>query len=109
MLLKVFLILFLIINGNFLYAYGLNEKLIEKVVQGELEILDSKNFSEERKLFDTLILFFSEKKNNVNENFVIENLKKKLTLTIRKHLIWLGCIYFLVRQVLMQDLILSNI
>ena len=77
MFFKAFLISFLIINGNFSYAYGLNEKLIEKVVQGELEILDSKSFSEERKLFDTLILFFSEEKKNVNENLVIENLKKK--------------------------------
>ena len=69
MFFKLFLILFLIINVNFSYAYGLNKKLIEKVVQGELEILDSKNFSEERKLFDSLVLFFSEEKNNVNEKF----------------------------------------
>ena len=75
MFFKAFLISFLIINGNFSYAYGLNEKFIEKVVQGELEILDSKSFSEERKLFDTLVLFFSDEKNNVNENLVIDNLK----------------------------------
>ena len=77
MFFKVSLTFFLILNCSFSYAYGLNEKLIKKIAEGELEVLDSKSFSDERKLFDSLVLFFTGEKNNLNENFFIENLKKK--------------------------------
>ena len=62
------------------------ENYLKEIIEGELEILDTENISEERKLFDSLVLFFSEK-NNLNQEAFIENLKKKLNQTILKHLI----------------------
>ena len=72
---KLFLIFFLIIYNNISFSYGLEGKLLKEIIEGELEILDTENISEERKLFDSLVLFFSEK-NNLNQEAFIENLKK---------------------------------
>mgnify|MGYP001343996490 CR=1 FL=1 len=72
---KVFLIFFLIIYNNISFSYGLDGKLLKEIIEGELEILDAENISEERKLFDSVVLFFSEK-NNLNEKAFIESLKK---------------------------------
>ena len=72
---KVFLIFFLIIYNNISFSYGLDGKLLKEIIESELEILDTENISEERKLFDSVVLFFSEK-NNLNEKAFIESLKK---------------------------------
>ena len=72
---KVFLIFFLIFYNNISFSYGLEGKLLKEIIEGELEILDAENISEERKLFDSVVLFFSEK-NNLNQETFIENLKK---------------------------------
>ena len=72
---KLFLIFFLIIYNNISFSYGLEGKLLKEIIEGELEILDTENISEERKLFDSVVLFFSEK-NNLNQETFIENLKK---------------------------------
>ena len=72
---KLFLTFFLIIYNNISFSYGLEGKLLKEIIEGDLEILDTENISEERKLFDSLVLFFSEK-NNLNQEAFIENLKK---------------------------------
>ena len=76
---KLFLIFFLIIYHNISFSYGLEGKLLKEIIEGDLEILDTENISEERKLFDSLVLFFSEK-NNLNQEAFIENLKKTAEL-----------------------------
>lgn len=75
MLNKIFLIFFLIIYNNISYSYGLDGNLLKEIIEGELEILDTENISEERKLFDSVVLFFS-KKNNLNQEAFIKSLKK---------------------------------
>ena len=72
---KMFLIFFLIIYNNVSFSFGLDEKLLKEIIEGEPEILDAENTNEERKLFDSAVLFFSEK-NNLNQEAFIENLKK---------------------------------
>ena len=58
---RKFLIFFLIVYANISFSYGLDEKLLKEIIEGELEILDTENYSEDRKLFDSVILFFSKK------------------------------------------------
>ena len=77
MSLRVFIILSSFICVNLSHGYGLDEKIIKRIIENELELLEIENQSEERKLFDSLIQFFSgNKSNNIKNNF-IENLKKK--------------------------------
>ena len=58
---KFFITFFFLIYCNLSNAYGLDEEIINGIIEGELEILDRQNFSEERELFDNLVLFFSKK------------------------------------------------
>ena len=74
---KFFIILSSFLYVNLSHGYGLDEKTIISIIENELEILDIENQSEERKLFDSLVQFFSENKNNVSKDTFIENLKKK--------------------------------
>lgn len=77
MVFKVFVIFSLFIFSNLSYSYDLNEKFIKDIIEGKIDILDSENFSEEHNLFNSLILFFSEEKNNHYKQTFIENLRKK--------------------------------
>lgn len=77
MIFKIFFFFFPLIYGNLSYSYGLDEKLTKGIIEGELEIHNRQNFNEELKLFDSLVLFFSEKKNNNNKEALIRNLIKK--------------------------------
>ncbi len=79
MFFRAILFFFLFKFSNNLFPYGLDEKIIKGIIENELEILDIENHSDERKLFDSLVLFFSEK-NKANQEIIIENLKKKASL-----------------------------
>ena len=62
---------------NFAHGYGLDKKTIIRIIENELEIFDIENQSEERKLFDSLVQFFSENKNNDSkDNFYYKSKKK---------------------------------
>ena len=72
MFFRVFIFLSSIIFVNFSHGYGLDEKTIIGIIENELEILDIENQSEERKLFDSLVQFFSDNKNNeINNTFIL--------------------------------------
>lgn len=74
---RIFIILSSFVYVNLAHGYGLDEKTMIGIIENELEILDIENQSEERKLFDSLVQFFSENKNNDSKDTFIVNLKKK--------------------------------
>ena len=45
---KVLTIFTLVFYSNFAYSYGLDKKFSKGIIEGELEILNSENFNEER-------------------------------------------------------------
>ena len=70
---------------KFIMNEGLDEKTIKGIIENELELLDIETHSEDRRLFDNLVQFFSENKTNSSKNTFIENLKKYQLVREKNH------------------------